>query len=102
MSLKILSASECDQTAAEFSPFYENDFVRIKSDFENFNRNDCRLDAFWFDKVEIHKFDKLSFVIKLVLTIHHGQASVEREFNVNSTVNEINMKHDFIIAKKKH
>lgn len=34
---KMLATSECDQSAAECSSFYDNELVKLWSDFANFN-----------------------------------------------------------------
>ena len=39
-------------------------------------------------------------MVKLVLTLFHGQASVEREFSINNIVDNNNMKEHTIMAKK--
>ena len=36
----------------------------------------------------------------MVLTLSHGQASVERQFSVNNSVLDVNMKEDSIVARK--
>ena len=81
MNSNIFTASECEVSASKFNYFYDNEFSKFRADYED------RLDQFWLDKVHIYKFEKLSFVVKLVLALSHGQASVEREFSVNNTVN---------------
>ena len=58
------------------------------------------MDNFWFEKAKISHFKTLAFVVKLVLTLFHGQASVEREFSISSIVHNNNMKEHTIMAKK--
>ena len=69
---KMLAASECDQSAAECSSFYGNELVKLWSDFANFNEE---------ERLDICKFTKLPFLVKLVLTPNHGQVTIEREFS---------------------
>ena len=42
----------------------------------------------------------MALVMKLVLTLSHGQASVEREFSISNIVHNNNMKEHTIMAKK--
>ena len=44
-------------------------------------------------------FKNLVKVAKLVLTLSHGQASVERGFSINKSILETNMKEESIIAR---
>ena len=76
---KLLS-SQCDRVLLEFNIFYDKNFIMLTPVFEDFNgATDC-LDNFWFEKAKISHFKTLAFVNKLVLTLFHVQASVEREF----------------------
>ena len=46
----------------------------------------------------IKKYVNLAFVIKMILTLSHGQAAVERSFSINKSVVDVNMKS--IVARK--
>ena len=84
----------------EFNNFYDNNFAMLRSVFEDFNEaTDC-LDNFWFDKAKISSFKTLAFVVKLALTLFHGQASVERKFSISNSVHNNKMKKDTIMAKQ--
>ena len=72
----------------------------LRSVFEDFNEATGRLDNFWFEKAKTSHFKTLAFVVKLVLTLFHGQASVKREFSKSNIVHKNNMKEDTIMAKK--
>ena len=50
--------------------------------------------------VDVKHFKEFSFLVKLVLTLSHRQASVEIIFSINSTALRQNMKEEFIVAKK--
>ena len=101
MDLKILSTSQCDSGTVEFTTFYDNDFKILRTVFQDFKEKEDRLDHFWFQQVKIYNYETLSFIVKLILTLCHGQASVERAFSVNNIVEENNMKEITIIAKKR-
>ena len=100
MDHKILSFSECDSVVAEFNNFYDNNFIMFRSIFEDFNEAPDRLDNLWFQKAKISHFKTLAFVVKLVLTLFHGQASVKREFSISNIVHNNNIKERTIMAKK--
>ena len=55
---------------------------------------------FFFQKVNIQNYKTLSFAIKLVLTLSHGQASVERQFSVNNQVLDNTMQILSIVEQK--
>ena len=42
----------------------------------------------------------LAFVIKIILTLSHGQAAIERSFSINKSVLDVNMKEESIVACK--
>ena len=84
----------------EFNNFYDNSFIMLRSVFEDFNEATNGLDNFWFEKAKISHFKTLAFAVKLLLTLFHGQASVEREFSMSNIVHNHNMKEQTIMAKK--
>ena len=100
MDHKILSSSQCDYVLVEFNNFYDIKFIMLRSIFEDFNEAIDRLDNFWFEKAKISHFKTLVFPVKLVLTLFHGQASVERELSISKIVHINDMKEDTIMAKK--
>ena len=59
-----------------------------------------RLDDFYFKTVGIGKYQELSFVLKLLLTISHGQASVKHGFSHNNVVLKTKMSPETVIAKR--
>ena len=55
---------------------------------------------FFFSLPAIKKYVNLAFVIKMILTLSHGQAAVERSFSINKSVVNVNMKEESIVARK--
>ena len=49
---------------------------------------------------KIEKAEELNFVLKLIFTGSHGNASAERGFSVNNLILENNMKAEAIIAHR--
>ena len=43
--------------------------------------------------------ENLSYVVKKILTLSHGQASVDRGFSINKSLVKVNMKEETIVAK---
>ena len=48
----------------------------------------------------IKKYVNVAFIIRMVLTLSHGQAAVERSFSVNKSVVDVIMKEESIVACK--
>ena len=47
----------------------------------------------------MQKYEEIAEVLKIVLTLSHGQASVERVFSHNNTVVQTNMSAESVISK---
>ena len=57
------------------------------------------MDKFYFDTLtDLHP--ELKKLIKLILTLSHGQASIERGFNVNKFIDHVNMEENSFISRK--
>ena len=100
MKLNILAANHCDHALTQFQEFLQSecksDLFRLKS----FNRKEYRLDELFFSCLGIKNYKDLSYVVKIILTLSHGQASVERGFSINKSLVKVNMKEETIVAKK--
>ena len=119
---KILSPC-CDTTMAQFTEFtecLENECKNRNDNFRNFSRQDDQLDHFYFHVVQIQQYEELAFVVKLVLTLSHGQAertmlnfrdrslriistgqaAAERCFSVGNNCNIMNMEPENIVGRK--
>ena len=99
IELNIMEPSRCDKALSEFNSFCDNDRKTISDKFAEFDESSCRLDEFYFEKIGIQKYGELSFVIRLILTLSHGQASVERGFSINNAILEINMLPETVASK---
>ena len=88
----------------EFTSFIDNELKKHKAKVEEFNENHDRLDYFYFNQVSANNYADLSFdlsfVIKVVLTLSYSQASTERQFSVNNTALDNNMKEESIVTRK--
>ena len=100
MSLSILAANSCDKALSHFKCLLDNDLKELRLGAIEFIQEDERLDDFYFKKVNAGKYTELSFVmIRFILTLCHGQASLERGFNLNNAVLKTVMSPNTIIAK---
>ena len=74
----------------------------IRSKFEK-NRN--RLDKFYVKDFCVLRYKELSFVIKIILTMSHGQAAMEGGFNtslfnINNSTLKTNISPEGVIVKR--
>ena len=81
LKLKIFSANFCDLAADQYRQMIDNRLFQLE--FEEFDRQKTRLDDFFFKVLDIRSHKELQSVVKLVLTLSHGQAAVERGFSIN-------------------
>ena len=66
-----------------------------------FDATKSDLDFFYFDELGIRtkKHGKFLFVLKVILTLSHGQAAVERSFSLGKSCLRTNITEESIIAK---
>ena len=100
MKLRILTSAMCDQALTEFSDFVQEVRSLYLNDFKCFDHTKTRLDNFYFQNFDIRRYKRLCSVLKIILTLSHGQAAVERGFSINNSVLKVNIKEDSIVAKK--
>ena len=100
MKQNISFPSQCDAAVMDFTSFCSNEFKKFRLEFEGFKEEHDRLDNFFSQKVNIQNYKTLSFVIKSVLTLTHGQASVEGRFSVSNQLLDNNMQMMSIVARK--
>ena len=96
---KRVMAEECDRLLNEYMRFVGE--VGKTDPFTNFDRNVDRLDTFYFSIFSGRQSDDWSLlwkVIKDVLLLSHGQASVERGFSVNKQIATDNMQQKTLTA----
>ena len=80
-------------------------FLRVckenRQDFLNFDSDNDRLDTFYWSHIENMKsIEKVAEVLKIVLTLSHGQASVERGFSVNKSLLVENLSAKSLISQR--
>ena len=83
IKFKILDSFGCDKVLVRFTEFVTLD-VKLNIDkFKSFDRYKTKLDVFCFETIGLDKYKELKYVMKVILALSHGQASVERAFSIN-------------------
>ena len=83
MSFSILQPTFCDKVRESFHNVLTEDLVLHEEKFVSYDRATQRLDDFYFNStVNVKKYPELSFVLKVVFVLGHGQAAVEKGFNL--------------------
>jgi len=100
MELGIMAPQRCDRATTEFKAFIIEDLPQYQAEFRSFSPENDKLDEFYFRKLRLSKYNEVSFVVKLLLTISHGQAAVERGFSNNNDILKTNMSPETVIAKR--
>ena len=77
-----------------------DDGKKYNDKFALFNKKEYRLDEFIFSAVKVQNYKNLTFILKIVLTLSHDQAAVEREFSVNKAILDVSMQENSLIARK--
>ena len=78
IALNIITPVFADKVFGEFSAFLQKEFTLHKDKFKEFDRNCTRLDHFYFHNgIGIEKYSHLAHIVQILLTLSHGQASVE-------------------------
>ncbi|XP_066936367.1 uncharacterized protein [Clytia hemisphaerica] len=99
---KLLTSKKGDEALKEYTEFIEEIRSSHLNDLLLFDRTKMRLDHFYFNVLgaAVEKCKSFSFVLKVVLTLSHGQAAVERGFSVGKASMRINISDESIVAKK--
>ena len=72
-----------------------------KEELKNYSEEDQRLDTFYFsEQIGIQKYENLSFVLRLLLTVSHGQSDVERNFSLKYNLEQNNQSEETIVARR--
>ncbi|WAR23449.1 LOW QUALITY PROTEIN: hypothetical protein MAR_037118 [Mya arenaria] len=83
---KRINERDCDECIKEYCDFIDNIPSFGSAKFTEFNPNKDRLDEFYSTFMSGTAYSKVFDVVKMLLTLSHGQASVERGFSVNKEV----------------
>ena len=99
IDLGILSPQQCDTATTQFKAFLDKKLKMSHADFDGFSRDCFQRDEFYFTCIGVQKYDQVSFVLKLLLTLSHGQTAIDWGFSHNSFLLKTNMSPETVIAK---
>ena len=100
LDLRQLTSSHCHKAQSQLSEFLDTTVKVHETDFTSFDKKLSRLDTFYFSDIEVSKFPELAYVMKLIFTLSHGQAAVERGFIVNRYLLANNVKEKSIVSQR--
>ena len=83
MKLNILTSMKCDKITEQFTDFTGSQLKLYAEKFRCFESSTKNLDEFYFNDIDLQSFKELSFLVKIILTLSHVQASAEREREVS-------------------
>ena len=87
-----LRETEYDTLARQYSQFIDSEVATNKSNFSAYDAESQRLDSFFCERLnDAKEFSRLWEVVKKLLLLSHGQASVERGFSVNRQIEVENL-----------
>ena len=98
---RLITSLFADEAKSEFHKFI-NDVVREnKALFRNYDIKSFNLDGFFMDylKDSIH-YKSFTHVLKIILTLFHGQADVEHGFSLNKQLVVENMSETSLVAQR--
>ena len=102
VSTKQIADRFAEETKQQF-PKFLNVAKENGQEFQEFEPSfkDHRLDTFYWKHIEGAKsVEKVAEVLKIILTLSHGQASVERGFSVNSSLLVENLSAKSLISQR--
>lgn len=67
---------------------------------KSYDRNERRVDHFWFELTNEHKCYNFQNLIKLLLTFSHGNANLERGFSINKECLVENLEEKSLVAQR--
>merc|ERR1719154_758928 len=84
---KLISVDKCDTIIKQYEKLLSFIKLNLLDEFSKFNAQTGRLDSLFYDVVGTDdQFNELWPLMKTILTLSHGQASVERGFSVNKDI----------------
>lgn len=95
-----INEEECDSVLLQYLDFLENVVKSASFDFKNFDCRIMKLDKFFHPFFEKKKYPELWNVLKILLILSHGQASVERGFSINKNIEVENLSENSYIAQR--
>ncbi|GBN31928.1 hypothetical protein AVEN_38614-1 [Araneus ventricosus] len=98
----LIPSKDGDEILLQFKEFLDKVVKCSFSDFKTLDHKEQRLDTFLYQyfSVDKEKYRKLWDIVKMILILSHGQATVEREFSLNKALEVENLKENSYIAQR--
>ena len=97
---KLFQAQVCDKIMQQFLEFVGHDLELLTDLFQSYKREETSLDEFYFEKTDIRRFEELASLLKVILTLSHNQAVVERGVSINNSLSIVNISEKSLVCKK--
>ena len=91
---------DCDAILVEYGNFLDKIPVIGSTEFSSYSPTSHRIDEFFVRHLSLESFQKLLPVVKLLLVLSHGQASVERGFSINKEAVVDNLSQRSTVARR--
>ena len=92
---------QCDKNTEQFTDFTDSHLKLYPEKFRCFDSSTKDLDEFYFNDIDLQSFKELSFLVKIILTLSHGQASAEKISRGGSRAAAISKMERFTIITKR-
>ena len=92
--------ADCDSIQWQFRAFLNEVVPTNCAAFSTFDPDAERLDTFLSVHLQGVQFEKLWAVVKKILILSHGQATVERGFSINSQLLVEHLKEESVVAQR--
>ena len=97
---KLFQAQVCDKIMQQFLEFVGHDLKSLTDLFQSCKREETSLDEFYLEKADIRRLKELALLLKVILTLNHGQAAVEHSFSINNSFSIVNISEKSLVSKK--
>ena len=95
-----IPVSHCDAVISQYDTFLDNIPTVGSEEFRCYDKKNTRIDEFLMTRMEGENYHKLRNVLRMVLVLSHGQASVERGFSVNKKVETENLSQKSMVSQR--
>ena len=100
VSLKVIKFETGDAAMTQYREFLSNEVVQQREKLLSFDRKTQRLDDLFFQDMKVEEtYPDLAMIMKIIFTLSHGQASVERGFNDNVVLKQ-NQKDGTVVSRR--
>lgn len=96
----LVAESNCDVIMQEFNLYLDEVVPSSFSRFKEFDVDKMRVDELFYETMKVKCYEKVWGVVKNLILISHGQATVERGFSTNKKIQVENLKEHSYIAQR--